>query len=281
MRRRFGSWREALGLWLRRPRRRATFWVVTAAHDAAPYVERCLESVATQRYPREHVRHLVIDDASADTTAELVRAFSRRHPERAVELRENAERRGGCANLTAGFRAAPAGSIVVQLDGDDFLPDRQVLAYLDVLYGDPELWMTYNTWAGVDGEPGSHCREIPAEVVADNAYRDHPWTSSHLHSFRKELFDHVREERLIDPETGDYFRSSVDMSHYFPMLELAGRHARHVARVTYAYNLHEGSIINADRAAQLACEARIRALPRCTPLLRLEGPGSGQIAGRG
>jgi hypothetical protein len=90
-----------------------------------------------------------------------------------------------------------------------------------------------------------------------------------LHSFRRELFDHVKEADLIDPETGQYFRSAVDMSHYFPMLELSGTHARHVRRVLYIYNLHSGSLIASKRVAQLGCERRIRALPRYVPLLRL------------
>ena len=81
----------------------------------------------------------------------------------------------------------------------------------------------------------------------------------------------MRDESLIDPDTGDYFRSSVDMSHYFPMLELAGSHAIHLPRITYVYNLHAGSIIASARKKQTGCEQRIRALPRYQPLRRLTG----------
>jgi hypothetical protein len=51
-----------------------------------------------------------------------------------------------------------------------------------------------------------------------------------------------------------------------PMLELCGAHARHVARALYVYNLHERSLVKAEREKQLGCERRIRALPRYQPL---------------
>ena len=68
---------------------------------------------------------------------------------------------GGCANYTLGFRRAPAGSIVIQVDGDDWLPDDQVLAYLNMVYHDRDVWMTYNTWVGPDGLPALFNRAIP------------------------------------------------------------------------------------------------------------------------
>jgi hypothetical protein len=146
-----------------------------------------------------------------------------------------------------------------------------VLSYLNLLYQDPELWMTYNTWAFPDGRPALNSSPIPERVVHARSYRDEAWTSSHLHSFRAKLFRHVREDSLIDPETGDYFRSAVDMAHYFPMLELSGIHARHVERVLYVYNLHPGSIENSERAKQVGCEKRIRGLERYDALESLDG----------
>jgi hypothetical protein len=145
-----------------------------------------------------------------------------------------------------------------------------VLSYLNLLYQDPEVWMTYNTWVFPDGRAALNCQPIAERVVRENTFRDAPWSSSHLHSFRAKLFRHVRDESLTDPETGDFFRSAVDMAHYFPMLELAGSHARHVQRVLYVYNLNATSIQSHDRERQLACEKRIRALERYRPLAALE-----------
>ncbi len=245
------------------------FFIASAAHGAAEYVERHLRSIAQQRYPMDKIEHVVLDDASTDDTAAVTQRIIANPGMKHVRLEKNDSQMGGCANLTRLFRSAPAGAIVLQVDADDWLPDPGVLPYLNFIYQDPAVWMTYNTWQFPDGRSSANSQRIPSRVVQSNAFREYIWISSHLHSFRRELFDQVKDESLIDPETGEYFRSAVDMSHYFPMLELAGSHARHLRRVLYTYNLHSGSIIASKREAQLACERRIREMPRYAPLLRL------------
>jgi glycosyltransferase involved in cell wall biosynthesis len=259
----------AARLALFRSRQPHDFYIVSAAHDAATFVSRHLDSIASQSYDPARIHHLVIDDASADATGDVVQQRIERGAGYALSYRRNDVRRGGCHNLTRGFREAPPGSIVLQIDADDWLPDPKVLAYLDMRYHDPDLWMTYNSWVFPDGSPSANSHPIPRRVVRANAFRDHAWVASHLHSFRRELFDHVQDESLIDPETGEQWNAAVDMSHYFPMLELAGAHAMHVRRVTYVYNVHPGSLISAKREHQLACERRIRSLPRYSPLASL------------
>jgi glycosyltransferase involved in cell wall biosynthesis len=252
-----------------KPKLHHEFLIVTAAYNAETFVRKHLASTSGQKYPKERYRHLIIDDASTDATGDIVQDVARNSSN--VDYVRNTERRGGCANLTRAFRDADPGSIVLQVDGDDWLPDPHVLSYLNLLYQDPELWMTYNTWSFSDGRAALNSSPIPEHVVSARSYRDEAWTSSHLHSFRAKLFRHVREESLIDPETGDYFHSAVDMAHYFPMLELSGAHARHVERVLYVYNLHSGSIENNQREKQLGCERRIRSLERYGPLASLDG----------
>lgn len=245
------------------------FHIVCATYNPSRWVLRHLESIHDQRYPKERVRHLVCNDASGDDTDSLVREWMRDHPGHRVEYSVNEVRVGGCANLTRGFRMADPQAIVLQVDGDDWLPDPNVLSYLDMLYRDPDLWMTYNTWALPDGTPGAHCGRLSRNVIRRNRVREEPWKTSHLHTFRRKLFDHVRDEDLRDPDTGEYWTASVDMSHYMPMLELAGHHARHVDRITYVYNLNPRSIIQSRRDFQLACEGRIRALAKYEPLSSL------------
>ena len=267
--RRLGTLFDEFRLRVHKPKLHHEFLIVTAAHNAETYLGRHLTSISGQNYPKQRYRHLIIDDASTDATGDLVQRFVR--DDSNVDYRRNTERRGGCANLTRAFRDADPESIVVQVDGDDWLPDPHVLSYLNLLYQDPELWMTYNTCAFPDGRPALNSSPIPEHVVRARTYRDEAWISSHLHSFRAKLFRHVREESLIDPETGDYFRSAVDMAHYFPMLELCGIHARHVERVLYVYNLHPGSIQKSQREHQLGCEKRIRGLERYGALASLDG----------
>ncbi|HZO13274.1 MAG TPA: hypothetical protein VFB62_08440, partial [Polyangiaceae bacterium] len=135
---------------------------------------------------------------------------------------------------------------------------------------DPDVWMTYNTWVFPDGRPARNCHPIDSGIMRENRYREEAWMASHLHSFRAKLFGHVRDESMLDPQTGEPWSSAVDMAQYFPMLELAGSHARHLERILYVYNMHDGSIQNANRERQLDCERRIRALERYQPLETLD-----------
>lgn len=267
---RLASMWENLKLRLFRPERHHDFFIVTATHNASRYIERHLVSIDKQHYAKQHVHHLIIDDASIDATPDRIDAWlKRQRPQRRVELVRNEHNMGGCANYARGFRQAPTDSIVLQIDGDDWLPDDRVLAYLNMVYHDRHVWMTYNTWARPDGRPALYNHAIPEEIISSNRTREFKWISSHLHSFRASLFSHVRDEDLIDPETGDYWRSAVDQSHYLPMFELAGHHVRHLQRVTYIYNLHEDSIMTTNEAQQTNCRERIRQLPKYEPLRTL------------
>jgi glycosyltransferase involved in cell wall biosynthesis len=62
-----------------------------------------------------------------------------------LEIVSNPDRRGGCRNYTDGFRRGRPGDIVLQVDLDDWLPDEDVLAFLNMIYHDPDVWLTYTT----------------------------------------------------------------------------------------------------------------------------------------
>ena len=248
-----------------RPSRPHHFWIVSSSRNAGAAAVHCLESVDRQRYDRSMVTHVYIDDASSDDTPRRITDWLHETPDHAVRFICRKERRGGTSNNLDGFRMAPAGSIVIELNGDDRLPDPGVLAFLDRVYQDPATWMTYNTQRESTGVIPFQLPP-PRWVRRDCSYREHEWATSHLHSFRRRLFDHVPEETMIDPATGDYWASADDVALYLTMLELAGDHARHVSRITCLYNFHEQTEFRLDRDGQLDRARRIRQQPRAAAL---------------
>jgi len=58
--------------------------VIIPARDEATNIERCLAGILAQRYPRQCLRVLVVDDHSADDTFEMVAAIAARHGEVSV-----------------------------------------------------------------------------------------------------------------------------------------------------------------------------------------------------
>lgn len=260
---------EAIRYSLTRPKEHKHFHVVSCERNAGEFVCRCLESVYRQDYPRDRITHFVVDDASTDNTPRLIEQWLRAHPDARVEYVRNEKRARILANRVRGFRSAAPGSIVVHLDGDDWLPDRGVLRFLNKVYANEDVWMTYNSRVRYDSGKYRWRRKghrIPDYVIRENSYREHKWWSSALHTFRAELFQHVPESALTDPETGAYWERGTDMACYFPMLELCGRHAIHIHRTTYVYNVTNFYSSRDDLDKIKDCERRIRLLPRCRPL---------------
>jgi glycosyltransferase involved in cell wall biosynthesis len=247
------------------PQRRNQFHVVSTQRNAGRDVLRCLNSVHDQRYPKDLLRHLVIDDASTDDTPALIEKWCEQHPGHNVELVRRSERLGGTWNTLDGIRQVDSNSIVIELNGDDWLPDPGVLPFLNKVYQDPGVWMTYNTQRESSGVIPFQLPP-PRAIRRAGTFRDYPWATSHLHSFRRQLFDHVPEEVMIDPKTGEFWQSADDVALYLFMLELAADHAVHIWRITCVYNFHQRTEYRLDREGQLERQDRIRTGPRAEAL---------------
>ena len=252
-----GRAREAARYALVQPQQKVHFHVVSTQRNAGNDIVRCLDSVDCQDYPSQLCRHLVIDDASDNDTPARIEDWLARHPGHNVELIRRQNRRGGTSNTLDGIRRADADSIVIELNGDDWLPDPGVLPFLNKVYQDSRVWMTYNTQRESTGVIPFQLPP-PREIRRNRSYRDYRWATSHLHSFRRPLFDHVPEKTMVDPETGEYWESADDVALYLYMLELAGDHALHIWRITCLYNFHPRTEYRLDREGQLDRQSRIR-----------------------
>ena len=136
---------EILRYALVRPRKLHNFYIVSTQRNGGSDVLRCLDSVYQQRYPRDRYQHLVIDDFSDDGTPDLIEAWLASHPGHGVDFVHRGDRCGGTWNTLDGIRRADPESIVIELNGDDWLPDPGVVPFLNKVYQDSKVWMTYNT----------------------------------------------------------------------------------------------------------------------------------------
>jgi glycosyltransferase involved in cell wall biosynthesis len=246
------------------------FTIISCERHSGEYALRCLESVYLQNYDRDLVRHIFIDDASTDGTYEKIHEWLALHPDNRVEIIRREERCGGTFNTLAGIGSALDDSIVIELNGDDWLPDRDVLDFFNRVYADESVWMTYNSFRNSNGPPSANARGFTKEVIERNSFRDQKgWQASHLHTFRKRLFNHLDDSVFVDPETGVYWECADDQALYLSLLELSGRHSRHMNRITCVYNFWESSHSHKDLAGSVAVAERIRRGKRFQPLAGL------------
>lgn len=208
--------------------------VIISTRNAGRYIERCLTSALEQDYPNFNVTFL--DAESNDGTFEKALAFQE-DPRISVERNEKRKYQG--ENIRDGVLSSPAGSIIVTLDGDDWFPHNGVLSKVNDVYNSTGCWMTYGTYEEYPYRSVSHIyQEYPLEVRRKNSFRKHRWLGTHLRTFRRELFLHIKEEDLKDPRTGNYVAYAPDQTFQYPMLEMCGEHKSvYIPDIMYVYNV--------------------------------------------
>lgn len=132
--------------------------------------------------------------------------------------------------------------IIVELDADDWLLHPFVFQYLNQIYQDPSIWMTYGQYVHYPGgHTGGHFHlELDDEVDRLNNYRQATFPYSHLKTYKYHLLKKVPPESLINPETGKIFDITADFALCMPMVEMAGK--KRIYRVEepiYVYNVSE------------------------------------------
>ncbi len=207
--------------------------VVIPSYNNKQWYKRNLDSVFSQKY--QNYRVIFIDDASPDLTGLLVKSYIKEKEQKKVTLIQNQERKGALANIYHAVWLCEPTEIVATLDGDDWFSDDEVLAKLNTVYADSNVWITYGQFAFHPGGWPGWASELPSEVIKNNAFREHNWVTTHLRTFYAGLFQKVKREDLL--LNGEFFPMAWDLAFMFPMLEMAGEHSRFVPDVLYIYNV--------------------------------------------
>jgi FkbM family methyltransferase len=212
------------------------FHVVIPSYNCGQWIDRTLESVATQEHRPESV--IVIDDASTDPAygpAALAKCQSL-----VFKYIRNDVNRKCPHNIWSGIRALDAApdDVIFLLDGDDFLPHAKVLSRLAEVYSDPVVWLTYGNYQPHPTNTGqTGAAAYPPDVIAARSFRRYRGAAyNHPLTFRKHLWDHVEEADLKD-SSGEWFRGGYDCVIMMPMLEMAApSHFRFLDEWLYTYN---------------------------------------------
>lgn len=214
------------------------FEIIVPVYNDQRYIGRCIDSILMQDY--KNFELIVIDDHSTDNTGDIIGTFMD------IIAVYNDERRGALANITDGIKVYGE-NIIVTIDGDDYLPDRNVLTYLDKVYTE-DVWMTYGSFVPESHKYKNTCQPFdnimaPCDAgylvknsVTTATYRKSPfWVTSHLRTFRKQLWDRIKDEDLRDTD-GEYYKTAWDLAFMYPMIEMADSHCKFIPHILYVYN---------------------------------------------
>lgn len=245
-----------------------SFVIVTASYKNAEWYKRNLDSIFNQKYT--NYRIIYIDDASPDRTGPLVQEYIKEcGMEDKVIFIQN-DLRQGCplANIhKATFMCKPH-EIIVIVDGDDWLTHDNVLNRLNEIYQDPEVWCTYGQFIWFPFEVEGFAFATDESVIAHNSIRSAAWNITHLRTYYASLYHKIAFEDLL--YEGRFYPMAGDLAIMYPIMEMAGKHAKFVPDVIYYYNAE--NVLNENKVnieLQGKCGHHVLCKPAYQPLLKL------------
>lgn len=204
------------------------FLVVVTVYNSENYIEGCIRSILNQNY--KNFKLVVVDDCSTDNTTKIIKSIGR------FNYHKNTIRIGSAvANIVKGIKMCPGSKedVIVIVDGDDRLYDNDVLGYLNGVYQNPDVWLTYGQFTSVSKKMENYCQPL----TDTRRYRRYgKWTTSHLKTMKRGLWDKIKDWDLRD-RSMNYFKRFEDIAYMYPAVEMAGlKHIKFIRKILYVYN---------------------------------------------
>ena len=244
------------------------FTIVIPAYNVEQWAKRNIVSVITQEY--ENFEVVYVNDCSTDKTGDVVSETLAHfdNPENFTYI-ENLENRKALRNIYDAVSRSKDNTVIITLDGDDWLVNSHALSLLNDVYSSSDTWITAGSY--IDNSNGMVSSPNIHNGFWDENIRRHVWTISHLRTFRKELFMNINKQDMMDNDD-NFYKFTFDQAMMFPMVEMAGpEHFCAVNEVLYIYNRENPlSVDRVHRAEQLRIERDIRGKEPYTTLPTLD-----------
>jgi glycosyltransferase involved in cell wall biosynthesis len=223
--------------------------VVIPAWNTEKWIEKSIRSVLEQTY--QDVGIIFIDDSSSDQTFDIGSRVL--DGVRDVIVKKNTSRNFVLANMYSAVRdcCSNPDSVIFTVDGDDWLTTPTAIAEMMDLHKEADV-----VWSQYEKSDGARCPN--GELPSDNIRKER-WLTSHLRSYKKFLFDAIKDEDFFDTD-GEMYRMACDQAQMLPVLEMVPKSRRKFyPKVLYHYN-RENSFNNdkVNHSFQQGCASRIR-----------------------
>lgn len=238
---------------------------VVCVWNAEKYIKNCIRTLKSQK--DNDFKVYIVDDISTDNTVEFIKNLIG-NDERFTVI-TNTEKKFKLKNLDELITTFDDEDIVIELDGDDFLLNSDVVGDIRKVYSDKKVWLTNGSFMYSNGDPGFSQKCNPNTVRKD-AFR-----FSHLRTWKTFLWKAIPKNYLRD-DNGEYFKSAADVAYTFSLLELAGEeNYRFLPDLYYVYNAESpyndhkpGSATGGGHQEQERCANIIRNKTKLKKLIR-------------
>lgn len=236
---------------------------VVCVWNAEKYIKNCIRTLKSQIDVDFEV--FIIDDVSTDNTVKIIKTLI--GDDTRFNLISNTEKKFKLRNLNDLISTFDDNDIVIELDGDDFLLNSDVVFDIRKVYSDKDVWLTNGSFVYTNGNSGFSSKCNPNTVRKDS------FTFSHLRTWKTFLWKSIPKDYLTD-DNGEFFKSAADVAYTFSLLELAGEeNYRFLPKSYYVYNAESpyndhkpGSATGGGFQEQQRCSNIIRNKPKLNKL---------------
>ncbi len=247
------------------------FVFVIPSYNNEKFYKENLDSIISQNY--SEYRIIYCNDSSTDQTAQLVKKYIAANKlEPKFTYRENDFRLFALQNIYTMVHTCADDEIIVLIDGDDRLDNTEVLSYLNKLYSENDILMTYGNFRYAStGQTTSWVKAYDSHTIEQNTFREDTTTGiGHLRTFYAGLFKKIKEEDL--KLNNEFLKSAYDVAILYPMIEMAGKRHKCIGKVLYIYNdLNPINNHKINHDLQKSMASYIMSKPKYRPFLDGEG----------
>lgn len=204
--------------------------IVTTLYNCENYIEKCLGSIIGQSFT--DFKCYITNDLSTDNSIKLAKSMIE-DDDRFIIInnKEKLYQPGNYDQVIRNNSDISDDEIIVEVDGDDWLPNSNVLTKVNEIYSNKDIWITNGSFIYSNGNIG-----FSSKQKIDNNLRKNQMTCSHLRTWKAFLWRNIKQDDLKD-ENSVYWKVTGDLSFMFPMLEMAtDEHYYFVDDIMYVYN---------------------------------------------
>jgi len=201
------------------------FIIIIASYNNEDWVEYNLASILNQTYTNYHAYY--VDDCSTDLTSKKVNEIVGDNKNFTIIRNDTNLGADGAAiyNYLRFFESLKDDEICVNMCGDDWLFDENVLEKLNDFYNKNEPWMTYGQFYVYNGSDevamanpqNTHYSDF---IHRHRLYRRDMWRAGHLLTTRGFLAKALDLNDIKSQIDGKWFYHAPDLAMTYPFLEM-------------------------------------------------------------
>lgn len=225
-------------------------------YNSSKYIAKAICSVQLQK--EQNWKCFITNDLSTDNSIEV--AKKQINGDKRFVIINNKEKMWQTGNYhqICYHKDVNENDIFVELDGDDYFSDVDVLTRVNKYYEDPDVWITFGQFRYADGRMGFS--QYPLGGFKQQRFGNF-FVTSHIRTWRVKLFRRLTMADICEDDGKTFIPVSGDLFFFQCALELAQNgHWKFIEDINYVYNDNENSehIVSMPKVTHYTNKAKTR-----------------------